>query len=32
MLEDDRCKVLEQVSNGVLMRMAVLKKLIYDVG
>ncbi|MCW8837680.1 MAG: aspartate carbamoyltransferase catalytic subunit [Thiovulaceae bacterium] len=32
MLEDDRCKVLEQVSNGVLMRMAVLKKLINDVG
>lgn len=32
MLEDKRCKVLEQVSNGVLMRMAVLKKLIYDVG
>ncbi|WP_373073357.1 aspartate carbamoyltransferase catalytic subunit [Sulfurimonas sp.] len=32
MLEDKRCKVLEQVSNGVLMRMAVLKKLIHDVG
>jgi aspartate carbamoyltransferase catalytic subunit len=32
MLEDERCKVLEQVSNGVLMRMAVLKKLIHDVG
>jgi len=32
MLEDPRCKVLEQVSNGVLMRMAVLKKLINDVG
>ena len=32
MLEDKRCKVLEQVSNGVLMRMAVLKKLINDVG
>jgi aspartate carbamoyltransferase catalytic subunit len=32
MLEDTRCKVLEQVSNGVLVRMAVLKKLINDVG
>ena len=32
MLEDDRCKVLEQVSNGVFIRMAVLKKLINDVG
>ncbi len=32
MLEDKRCKVLEQVSNGVLVRMAVLKKLINDVG
>ena len=28
LLSDDRCKVLEQVSNGVSMRMAVLKKLI----
>ena len=32
MLEDGRCKVLEQVRNGVFMRMAVLKKLINDVG
>jgi len=32
LLEDERCKVLEQVSNGVLVRMAVLKKLINDVG
>ncbi|OQX57331.1 MAG: aspartate carbamoyltransferase [Helicobacteraceae bacterium 4484_230] len=30
MLADKRCKVLDQVSNGVLIRMAVLKKLIYD--
>lgn len=28
LLADDRCKVLQQVSNGVSMRMAVLKKLI----
>ena len=28
MLEDPRCKVLEQVKNGVLVRMAILKKLI----
>ena len=28
MLEDSRCKVLEQVTNGVNMRMAILKKLI----
>jgi len=28
MLSDDRCKVLEQVSNGVFIRMAILKKLI----
>jgi aspartate carbamoyltransferase catalytic subunit len=28
MLEDKRCKVLEQVSNGVNIRMAILKKLI----
>jgi len=28
LLSDERCKVLEQVSNGVSMRMAVLKKLI----
>ncbi len=31
LLADDRCKVLEQVSNGVSIRMAVLKKLIYEV-
>jgi aspartate carbamoyltransferase catalytic subunit len=31
LLADPRCKVLQQVSNGVLMRMAVLKKLIHDV-
>ncbi len=31
LLADNRCKVLEQVSNGVAIRMAVLKKLIYDV-
>jgi len=31
LLADPRCKVLEQVANGVSMRMAVLKKLIYDV-
>ncbi|MCK9455457.1 MAG: aspartate carbamoyltransferase catalytic subunit [Sulfurimonas sp.] len=31
LLADRRCKVLEQVSNGVAIRMAVLKKLIYDV-
>ena len=30
MLEDPRCKVLEQVRNGVLVRMAILKKLIHD--
>jgi aspartate carbamoyltransferase catalytic subunit len=30
MLEDPRCKVLEQVKNGVHVRMAILKKLIYD--
>ena len=30
MLDDPRCKVLKQVQNGVHMRMAVLKKLIYD--
>jgi aspartate carbamoyltransferase catalytic subunit len=30
LLADPRCKVLEQVSNGVSVRMAVLKKLIYD--
>lgn len=30
MLEDPRCKVLEQVKNGVAVRMAVLKKLILD--
>ena len=27
-LKDDRCKVLEQVTNGVAVRMAILKKLI----
>jgi len=31
LLADKRCKVLEQVSNGVALRMAVLKKLINDV-
>jgi len=31
LLADKRCKVLEQVSNGVNIRMAVLKKLIYDI-
>jgi aspartate carbamoyltransferase catalytic subunit len=31
LLADKRCKVLEQVSNGVSIRMAVLKKLIYDI-
>jgi aspartate carbamoyltransferase catalytic subunit len=31
LLADERCKVLEQVSNGVSIRMAVLKKLIHDV-
>ncbi|MDD2791096.1 MAG: aspartate carbamoyltransferase catalytic subunit [Sulfurimonas sp.] len=30
LLADERCKVLQQVSNGVSIRMAVLKKLIYD--
>jgi aspartate carbamoyltransferase catalytic subunit len=30
LLADERCKVLEQVSNGVAVRMAVLKKLIND--
>jgi aspartate carbamoyltransferase catalytic subunit len=30
MLEDSRCKVLEQVRNGVYIRMAILKKLIHD--
>jgi len=30
LLSDPRCKVLEQVSNGVFVRMAVLKKLIVD--
>ncbi|MBL0709319.1 MAG: aspartate carbamoyltransferase catalytic subunit [Sulfurimonas sp.] len=30
LLADDRCKVLQQVTNGVSIRMAVLKKLIYD--
>jgi len=30
LLADKRCKVLEQVANGVSIRMAVLKKLIYD--
>lgn len=31
LLADERCKVLEQVSNGVAIRMAVLKKLIHDI-
>lgn len=31
LLADKRCKVLEQVSNGVSIRMAVLKKLIHDI-
>jgi len=31
LLADERCKVLEQVTNGVSIRMAVLKKLIYNV-
>ena len=31
LLEDERCKVLNQVSNGVSIRMAVLKKLINDI-
>ncbi len=31
LLEDSRCKVLEQVANGVSIRMAVLKKLIHDI-
>ena len=31
LLADPRCKVLEQVQNGVSIRMAVLKKLIYDI-
>lgn len=31
LLEDKRCKVLEQVANGVSIRMAVLKKLINDI-
>ena len=30
MLEDKRCRVLEQVSNGVAVRMACLKKLILE--
>ncbi|RLA71058.1 MAG: aspartate carbamoyltransferase [Epsilonproteobacteria bacterium] len=30
LLADERCKVLEQVSNGVSVRMAILKKLIYN--
>lgn len=30
LLEDQRCKVLEQVKNGVNVRMAILKKLIYQ--
>ncbi|MFT7823962.1 MAG: aspartate carbamoyltransferase catalytic subunit [Sulfurimonas sp.] len=32
MLEDSRCKVLEQVKNGVYVRMAVLKLLMLDAG
>ncbi|MEA2112073.1 MAG: aspartate carbamoyltransferase catalytic subunit [Campylobacterota bacterium] len=31
LLSDKRCKVLEQVKNGVSIRMAVLKKLIHDI-
>ncbi len=31
LLSDRRCKVLQQVQNGVLIRMAVLKKLIHDI-
>ena len=31
LLADSRCKVLEQVANGVSIRMAVLKKLIHDI-
>ena len=31
LLADERCKVLDQVSNGVSIRMAVLKKLINDI-
>ena len=31
LLADKRCKVLQQVKNGVSIRMAVLKKLIYDI-
>lgn len=31
LLADERCKVLQQVQNGVSIRMAVLKKLIYDI-
>ncbi|EDZ61939.1 aspartate carbamoyltransferase, catalytic chain [Sulfurimonas gotlandica GD1] len=31
LLADERCKVLEQVTNGVSIRMAVLKKLIHDI-
>ncbi len=31
LLADARCKVLQQVTNGVSIRMAVLKKLIYDI-
>lgn len=31
LLEDERCKVLNQVSNGVSIRMAILKKLIHDI-
>ena len=31
LLADERCKVLQQVTNGVSIRMAVLKKLIYDI-
>jgi aspartate carbamoyltransferase catalytic subunit len=30
MLEDNRCKVLTQVKNGVFMRMAILKLLLLD--
>jgi aspartate carbamoyltransferase catalytic subunit len=31
MLDDPRCKVLEQVKNGVYVRMAILKLLLIDI-
>ena len=30
MLDDPRCKVLEQVTNGVFVRMAILKAILLD--